>query len=219
ASTVRAYLYAQAGVRAVRDHRFERFAGDPHRPIERRAGIAGQLAPARQGALPLRFLGRARRPGEVLEGRVVRRDHSGASTRLDRHVADRHALFHRQRTHRAAAELDHVTAAAADADARDDREDEVLRGDARAETPVDAYLERPRPPLQHALRGEDMRHFARSDAEGERAESAVRAGVAVAAHDGAARVGDAHLRTDHVHDALPFGTERVQLDAELLVIL
>ena len=53
-----------------------------------------------------------------------------------------------------------------------------------------------------ALGGEHVLDFGSSDAEGERAESAVRAGVTVAAHDGHAGLGDAKLRADDVHDAL-----------------
>jgi hypothetical protein len=43
----------------------------------------------------------------------------------------------------------------------------------------------------------------RADAEGQRAEGAMRRGVAVAADDGHARQGEALLRPDDVHDALP----------------
>ena len=112
-----------------------------------------------------------------------------------------------------------MTAAAADADARNDRQDQVLRGDARAEPTVDAHLESPRAPLQHALRGEDMSDFAGSDTEGESTEGAVRARMAVAADDRAARLRHAHLRTDDVHDPLPLGAERMQLDAEVGAVL
>ena len=53
----------------------------------------------------------------------------------------------------------------------------------------------------------------RADAEGERAEGAVRAGVAVAADDRHARLRAAELRPDHVHDAAPRVAEAEQLDA------
>ena len=76
--------------------------------------------------------GASGRPGHVLVGRVVGRDHARARAGLDRHVADRHALFHRQRADRAAAVLDHVTGAAADADRADDLQDHVLGGDVRS---------------------------------------------------------------------------------------
>ena len=50
----------------------------------------------------------------------------------------------------------------------------------------------------------------------QRAEGAVRGGVAVAADDGRARQGEALLRPDHVHDALPHVALVVIFDAEIL---
>ena len=79
-----------------------------------------------------------------------------------------------------------------DADLADDGEDQVLGGDARARSaPVDVDGEGLRPALQQALRGEHVADFGRADAEGEGAERAMRAGVAVAADDGLARLRDA----------------------------
>ncbi len=71
-------------------------------------------------------LGREGPAGEVLEGRLVRRDQAGAGARLDRHVADRHAAFHRQLADGAAGILDHVAGAAGRAELADDGEDDVL---------------------------------------------------------------------------------------------
>ena len=62
--------------------------------------------------------------------RVVDRDHAGARAGLDRHVADRHAAFHRQRADRWAGELDRVAGAAGGADPADDGQHDVLGGDA-----------------------------------------------------------------------------------------
>ena len=61
-----------------------------------------------------------------------------------------------------------------------------------------------------------MLHLRRTDAEGDRAERAVRGGVRVAAHDRHAGLGEAQLRADDVHDALLDVAERMQPDAELL---
>ncbi len=74
---------------------------------------------------------------------------------------------------------------------------------------------RPRPALQQALRREHVADLARADAEGQRTEGAVRAGVAVAADDRRARVRESQLRADHVHDALTLVAHRVQRHAEL----
>ena len=72
--------------------------------------------------------------------------------------------------------------------------------------------------LDEALRGEHVLDLARADAERERAERAVRGGVRVAADDRHARLRDAQLRADHVHDALAVGAERVDRDAELRAV-
>jgi hypothetical protein len=53
----------------------------------------------------------------------------------------------------------------------------------------------------------------------ERAERAVGGGVAVAAHDRQARLGQPELRADDVHDALVGVAHRVQPDAELGAVL
>ena len=69
--------------------------------------------------------------------------------------------------------------------------------------------------LQQALGGEHVADLGRADAEGEGAESAVRARVAVAANDGLAGLRDAELRPDDVHDAALLVLQAEQLDAEL----
>ena len=63
-----------------------------------------------------------------------------------------------------------------------------------------------------------MLDLARADAEGQRAERAVRRGVGVAADDRHAGLGDAELRPDDVDDALAVGAERVDGDAELRAV-
>ena len=79
--------------------------------------------------------------------------------------------------------------------------------------PLDADFKRFRFALQEALRGEDVFHFAGADAEGQRAERAVRGRVAVTADDGHARLCDAQLRPDDVHDALMRTAQSVEMDA------
>jgi hypothetical protein len=69
--------------------------------------------------------------------------------------------------------------------------------------------------LDHALRREHVLDLARADPERERAEGAVGGGVRVAADDRHARLGDAQLGADHVHDPLAVRAERVDRDAEL----
>src|SRR5690606_37813622 len=97
----------------------------------------------------------------------------------------------------------------------DDLEDQVLRGHALAEPPVEIDRERLRLALQQALRREDVAHLGRADTERERAERAVRARMRVAADDRLAGLRRAELGTDHVHDAALTAEEAAQLDAEL----
>ena len=68
------------------------------------------------------------------------------------------------------------------------------------------------------LRGEHVLDLGGADAEGERPEGAVRRGVAVAADDRHAGLGEAQLRADDVDDALVGVTHRIEADAELLAV-
>ena len=67
---------------------------------------------------------------------------------------------------------------------------------------VDADLQRLRLVLQQGLRGQHVLDFAGADAEGQRAERAVRGRVAVAADDRHARLRQPKFRPDDVDDAL-----------------
>ena len=76
-------------------------------------------------------------------------------------------------------------------------------------------LKRLRLGLQQGLGGQHMFDFAGADAKGQRAESAVRGRVAVAADDGHARLGAAKLRPNDMHDPLFAVVQVVKRDAEL----
>ena len=80
---------------------------------------------------------------------------------------------------------------------------------------VDGDGHRLRPGLRQGLGGEHVLDLRRADAEGDRAEGAVRGGVRVAADDRHAGLGQAELRADDVDDALLDVAERVQAYAEL----
>ncbi len=73
-------------------------------------------------------------------------------------------------------------------------------------------------PHDQALRGHHMLDLGGADAERQRRERAVRAGVRVAGHDGHARQRGALLRADHVDDSLPAVAERELGDAELAAV-
>ena len=124
---------------------------------------------------------------EIGERGLVGGDQSGPSAALDRHVADGHPLFHRQGADGVAGEFEDVAGPAADADAGDQGQDDVLGADAGLEPAVDLDLEGLRLALEQRLRGQDHLDLARPDAERQRPECAVRGGVGVAADDGHAR--------------------------------
>jgi hypothetical protein len=159
------------------------------------------------------------------------RDQAGARARLDRHVADGHAAFHRHLADGAAGILDHVAGAAGGAELADDGQDHVLGRDAERQAAFDQHAHVLGRLLDQRLGGEHVLDLRGADAEGQRAERAVRRGVAVAADDGHARQGQALLRADHVHDAaagvvhVEIGhaeigdvlLERLDLDARFLI--
>ena len=69
---------------------------------------------------------------------------------------------------------------------------------------------------RQCLRRQHVAHLARADAEGEGAERAVSARMAVAACQRHPRLGQAELRPDDVHDPLVHAVQAEKLDAELL---
>ena len=155
---------------------------------------------------------------EICKGRFVRRDHACARACFDAHVAKRHAAFQRKRAHRLTCILDHVSGRAVSADLADDAEREILCGDTVGQCAGRVHFHGARFVLRQALRCEHVFDFARADAKRERAKRAVRARVAVAAHDCHAGLGEPEFRADDVHDAL-FGRVNVkQLDAKLFAV-
>src|SRR5204863_8023130 len=116
-------------------------------------------------------------------------DHAGARAAFDGHVADGHASVHGKRADGFATVFGDVAVAAGDASFSDDGEDEVLCGYALGTLSMHKNVKRLRPRLHEALRGEDVFDFAGANAERQRAERAVRGGVAVAADKSLAEIG------------------------------
>src|SRR5262249_58400841 len=94
-------------------------------------------------------------------------------------------------------------------------EEDVLRVDPRAKLPGDLDAADLGTADREALAREHVAHLARADAERERAEGPVGARVAVAARDRHARLGQAELGPDHVHDALMARLPAGEADAVL----
>jgi hypothetical protein len=140
---------------------------------------------------------------DVFEGLFVRRDQAGAGAALDRHVADGHPAFHRQRADRLAAIFDDMAGAAGGAGLADHRQGDVLGRDAGAQRPVISTFMFLDFFLDQRLGGQHMLHLGRADAVRQRAEGAVRGGMAVAADDGHAGQRPALFGADDMDDALP----------------
>ena len=123
---------------------------------------------------------------------------------IDRPRIDRAGIF------------DDVAGAAAGADLADDGQDHVLGGARPSGSSPSTSIRIVFGLLLHQrLRRQHVLDLARADAEGQGAEGAVRAGVAVAADDRGAGQREAQLGADDVDDALADVVHVEQLDAEL----
>jgi hypothetical protein len=180
--------------------------------------IMGEWFPAGDSGVPGGAFRGEVAAGEVFESGVVGRDHSGAGTRLDRHVRNRHAAFHAEGADGGSGVFENRTRASADADFGAEREDDVFGGNAGFQGSIHLNFEGLRGPLQKGLGGQHVLHFAGSDAEGERSESAVRGGVAIAANHRHTGLCETEFRSDDVDDALVFGVNSVVRDAEFLAV-
>ena len=180
--------------------------------------IAREGFPADHGLLPCSAGRRVRPALEVGKGGLVRVDVTRAGAALDGHIAHGHALLHRETVEDLAAVLVGETGTAIDPEHADDVEDDVLGVDARPQASVDVDAADLEATQRHGLRGEHVADLGGADAEGDGAERPVGAGVRVTAGDRGARLGDALLGTDDVHDALLAGGAVEERDAELRAI-
>ena len=108
--------------------------------IELGSRISLQIFPRRHCLLEYLPFGRKGSTTKVGKGRVVRRDHAGAGAGFNRHIAQRHATFHRQRADGRAGILNDMPGAAGSADFANHRQDDVLRRTPLGEFPLDADL-------------------------------------------------------------------------------
>jgi hypothetical protein len=109
--------------------------------------------------------------------------------------------------------------AAIDAQRADDVQNDVLGVDAGRQLAVDLDAADLEGAQRHRLRGEHVAHLTRTNAEGDRAERAVGRRVRIAAGDRGARLGDALLGADDVHDALLARRAIKEGDAKIRAVL
>src|SRR4029079_11163190 len=112
----------------------------------------------------------------------------------------------------AAGKFDGVALRAVRANARDDRERDIFRGDSSSERPVDGDTHAFWFPLPKRLRHQYVRDLGRADPEGVGAECTMRGSVAVAADDQQPGECQSLLGSDHVHDALAWVAQAKQRD-------
>ena len=99
---------------------------------------------------------------------------------------------------------------AARADHADDMKDQILGRDAGAELALDPDFHRLGTTQLERLGRQHMLHLAGTDPESQRADTAMRGGVRIAAHDRRAGKREALFRADDVDDPL-FGRDRVDI--------
>ena len=165
------------------------------------------MARVRQSATAASQLGAGRGVGaalQVVERRLVGGDQAGLGPGLDRHVAHRHAALHRDLRANTSPRYSTMWPMPPPVPMTPMMcEDHVLGGDAPSpSSPSTVIAIVSRLGLGQGLGGEHVLDLAGADAEGDRPEGAVGGGVGVAAHDGHARLGQALLGADDVHDAV-----------------
>ena len=170
--------------------------------VKRGARIRVQTLPVRYCVIEQFTFGCEWPASQVLDRFFVYRHHARARTRFDRHIADRHAAFHRQRTNSCTRKLDRVTGPACGANLADDGEHDILGRHTAPDLALYADQQRFRFFRHQALRGHDVLDFRCADAERQRGKCAVRGGMRIAANDSHARQRRALLRADHVDDSL-----------------
>src|SRR5579859_116102 len=207
-----------AGIRPPRNLRRDLFGLQLDGHVKLCAIVGMQLLPTRNGFLEFFSARNERTPFKILKRCVVRRHHSGARAAFNRHIADAHAAFHGKFANGLPAVFRNVAGAAADADFSDDGENDVFRGHAFRTFSVHENVHHFGFRLHEALCREHVFHFARANAESERAEGAVRGSVAVAADDRVAGLRDAEFGADDVHDALIFAVHIEQANAGFAAI-
>ncbi|MNL06184.1 hypothetical protein D3C87_1268150 [compost metagenome] len=176
----------------------ERAGIEPMGGPYRRAGIAAQIANVDGGQRGGIYAGF----GQPCQGGGVRRDQPGLRAQFGTHIAEGHALLHRQGGDGGAGVLDGLVVAAGHAEPGAQEQHHVLGADAGAQraAPVDADgLRHAQPDLAG---GQHAGHLGGADAEHVGAERAAGGRVAVAADDEAARQHVAPLGQYHVADAL-----------------
>ena len=193
---------ALTGIGSVGHHRLQRGRVQRQLAIKNSVFVCLQRTPVDDRAVPGIALGRVRTPINVLKCSLVRGNQARPRAAFDAHIADRHAAGHVEGPDGLAAVLENVAHAAAGAVLGDDRENDIFGRHTVSKRTLHVDGEGLRLLLHQALRRQDVTDLAGPNTERQRTERAVRAGVAVAAHDRHARLGDPQFGPNDMHDAL-----------------
>ena len=155
---------------------------------------------------------------DVFEGGFVGSNHAGAGARFNRHVADRHAAFHRQLADCLASIFQNVALTTAGADLCDDSEDDIFRSRPCRQGTVDGDCHGLERSQWQGLGCQNVFDLAGTDTECECAECTVRRGMRVTADNRHTWLSDTQLRADNMNDALVGITQRVQTNTELFSV-
>ena len=209
---------AVIGRNAPRDGRFDVVGLESLHVVEFGIGVAGDGFPPRDRFVPIGGLRRAFTALEVVESNLVGIDVAAARAAFDGHVAHRHAFFHRHGGERTASEFVRETDSTFGGKLAQNEEDDVLGINAGLQFTVDLDLAHFEPRHRQRLRRQHVAHLAGADAERDRAECAVRRGVAVATGNRHAGLGQTLLWRDDVHHALFARTRLEQTDAVVAAV-
>jgi hypothetical protein len=150
---------------------------------------------------------------QIGERGLVGRDQTGAGTHLYAEVAQRHAPFHRQRAHGRPGIFDDMAGRRVHPQPREQEQHHVLGLDIRGQPAIDRDPHVARTALAHGLGRQHVLDLGRPDAERQRAERAVRGGMAVSADDRHARLRAALFGRNHMDDAVARIAHRELLDS------
>ena len=193
-------LHAHSGICTVGDHRFQRAGIHRNGFVVRRAFVGDQAFPFRYCFIPIFTLWCKGTSVKIFKSRIVGRHHACACAAFDGHIADGHALFHRQGAHGLAGIFEDVSRTTADTDPGNECQNYVLGRDAFRQGPIDPHFIRFGFGLQQTLRSKYVFHFGGANSKGKRAESAVGGSMTIAAYNRETRLGEPKLRAYHVDD-------------------
>ena len=155
---------------------------------------------------------------EVVKRGLIGIDVAAAGAAFDRHVAEGHALLHREGFDRRPGEFIGVAHTAFYAKGADDVQHQIFGKDAGLQRSI--HPDAPHLELVHrqALAGQDIAHLAGANAKGNGTKGAVGGSVRITAGHGHARLSQAQLRGHHMHDSLAATAKAIEMDAVLMAV-